>query len=73
MHMNIGKLERLLRAAVGGYLITLAFAGTIGWWGWLGMVPVVTALVGVCPVYSVLGISTHKRKAALGPHRVKHG
>lgn len=73
MHMNIGKLERLLRAAAGGCLITLAFAGTIGWWGWLGIVPVLTALVGICPVYALLGFSTHKRQATLGPHRVKHG
>jgi hypothetical protein len=36
----------------------LAFTGTVGWWGWIGIVPLGTALVGFCPLYPLLGINT---------------
>ena len=39
-------------------LIGLAATGTVGWWGWLGVVPLLTAATGNCPLYSVLGFSS---------------
>jgi hypothetical protein len=43
---------------VGLVLIALAATGTVGWWGWLGVVPLLTGAVGNCPAYSLLGIKT---------------
>lgn len=58
MSNNVGGLDRLLRAAVGIILIALTLTGTIGWWGWLGLVPLVTAALGWCPAYRLLGMNT---------------
>ncbi|MCC7151946.1 MAG: DUF2892 domain-containing protein [Rubrivivax sp.] len=58
MSTNIGGLDRLLRAAVGIVLIALTLSGTIGVWGWLGLVPLVTAVIGWCPAYRLLGMNT---------------
>lgn len=58
MTRNEGNLDRVLRAVVGLVLIALAATGTIGAWGWIGVVPLVTAAMGWCPLYRVLGINT---------------
>jgi hypothetical protein len=58
MKTNIGTTDRILRLVIGLVLVVLAANGTIGWWGWLGLVAVVTALVRFCPLYAVLGIRT---------------
>jgi len=58
LSVNEHPVERVVRVAAGLALIGLAFAGTIGPWGYLGLVPLFTGLVGSCPLYSVLGIST---------------
>jgi len=42
----------------GVVLIALAATGTVGWWGWLGIVPLATGLIGWCPPYSMFGINT---------------
>ncbi len=55
---NAGTLDRALRAIVGLVLIALALTGTIGAWGWIGVVPLVTAALGWCPAYTLLGIKT---------------
>jgi membrane protein implicated in regulation of membrane protease activity len=55
---NVGGLDRGLRIIVGLVLIALAATGTVGWWGWLGVVPLATGLMGWCPPYSILGINT---------------
>ena len=55
---NEGKLDRTLRVILGAGLISLVFIGPQTPWGWVGLVPLVTGLVGNCPVYSLLGIST---------------
>ncbi len=46
---NVGGLDRGLRIIVGLVLIALAATGTVGWWGWLGVVPLLTGLMGGCP------------------------
>lgn len=58
MKFNVGTLDRVLRIIVGLVLIVLAITGTIGVWGWIGVVPLATGLFKFCPLYSLLGIST---------------
>jgi hypothetical protein len=58
MTKNEGTLDRTLRVAAGLALIALAWSGTIGAWGWIGLVPLATGAVGWCPLYSMLGIRT---------------
>ena len=58
MARNVGGIDRVLRIVVGLALIGLTLAGVIGWWGWIGVVPLGTALVGFCPLYPLLGINT---------------
>jgi O-antigen ligase len=62
MTQNIGNIERIIRILGGLVLIALAATGTVGVWGWLGLVPLATGLVGWCPPYSLLGINTCKNK-----------
>jgi hypothetical protein len=62
MTKNIGDIERIVRIVGGLVLIGLAATGTVGVWGWLGLVPLATGLVGWCPPYSLLGINTCKNK-----------
>jgi hypothetical protein len=58
MKPNVGTIDRAVRILAGIVLIALAATGTVGWWGWLGVVPLLTGLVGWCPPYALLGIST---------------
>jgi O-antigen ligase len=62
MTKNIGDTERIIRIVGGLVLIALAATGTVGVWGWLGLVPLATGLTGWCPPYSLLGINTCKNK-----------
>ena len=69
MNVNIGTLDRVLRVILG--LALLAFAlGFIGagspyhWLGWIGVIPLATAAVGSCPLYSLIGLSTCPTKRA---------
>jgi len=55
---NEGKTDRTLRVLAGAALISLVFVGPQTAWGWIGLLPLVTGLVGNCPVYSLLGINT---------------
>ena len=55
---NEGTVDRALRVIGGAALISLVFVGPETPWGWIGVVPLVTGLIGNCPVYSLLGIST---------------
>ena len=55
---NEGTIDRALRVIAGAALVSLVFVGPETPWGWIGLVPLVTGLVGNCPVYSLLGIST---------------
>ena len=58
MSLNVGSWDRVLRVVVGLVLIALAATGTVGLWGWIGVVPVATGRFGFCPAYSLLGIKT---------------
>ena len=58
MKQNAGSLDRILRIDAGLVLIGLAATGTVGVWGWIGVVPLATGLFGFCPAYTLLGINT---------------
>ncbi len=58
MKKNVGSVDRGIRIVGGVALIALAATGTVGVWGWLGVVALATGLVGWCPPYAVLGLST---------------
>ncbi|KCZ48900.1 MULTISPECIES: DUF2892 domain-containing protein [unclassified Hyphomonas] len=57
---NEGTIDRVLRVIVGLALIAIVFVGPQTPWGWIGLVPLLTGLVGTCPLYTVLGIRTCK-------------
>ena len=59
--LNVGNIDRVLRILVGLVLIGLATTGTIGIWGYIGVIPLVTGLAARCPLYAVLGIATTAR------------
>jgi hypothetical protein len=63
MSVNVGTIDRVLRVVIG--LALIAFAIPLGfpqtgwnWLGWIGVMPLITAVVGNCPAYSMLGFST---------------
>lgn len=56
--MNVGAIDRGLRAALGVGLISLVFLGPQTAWGWLGLVVLGTSLVGWCPAYRLFGLKT---------------
>lgn len=58
MTNNIGSVDKIARIVVGALLIVLTLMGTIGAWGWIGVVPLATALIGWCPAYSIIGVNT---------------
>ena len=60
MSRNEGSLDRAARVILGLVLISLVFVGPQTAWGWVGIVPLLTGLVGICPLYSVLGLKTCK-------------
>ena len=61
MQANVGTLDRVLRVLLGLVLIGLALTGTIGAWGWIGLLPLATGLLRYCPAYSLFGWRTCAR------------
>ena len=58
MKMNVGGIDKILRIVVGIALIAMTLMGVICAWGWIGVVPLLTGLFGVCPLYSIVGMNT---------------
>lgn len=54
---NVGNLDKMLRLVLGILLILGALLG-YGWWMWIGIIPLATALLNTCPLYSLLGLNT---------------
>ena len=63
---NVGSLDRAFRMALGLVLLSLIVVGPKTTWGLLGLIPFITGLVGWCPLYALLGISTcpHQQRPA---------
>ncbi len=64
MEKNVGSTEKVIRIVVGLAILSLLFLleGPNRWFGLIGLVPILTAVVGWCPAWSVLGINTCKTK-----------
>lgn len=58
MKCNVGGVDRVLRIVVGLALIALAATGTVGGWGWIGVVPLATGLFRFCPLYPLVGVNS---------------
>jgi Inner membrane protein YgaP-like, transmembrane domain len=58
MKRNEGNLDRVLRVVLGLVLLSLVFVGPQTSWGWVGIIPLATGLVGFCPLYRILGLNT---------------
>lgn len=58
MTKNMGTADRIIRVVIGLVLLSLVFIGPQTAWGWIGLIPLATAAIGNCPLYSVLGIRT---------------
>ncbi len=59
---NVGLIDRAIRIVLGLVLIALTLMGSIGAWGWIGIVPLATGLISNCLLYSLLGINTLGKK-----------
>lgn len=66
MSKNVGSIDRVLRVVIGIALLAFAFmsASPYAWIGYIGVVPLLTAALGNCPLYSILGLSTCPVKRA---------
>ena len=62
MKCNIGHTDRVLRMTIGITLMGLAGFGITGPWAWIGIIPLLTGMIGNCPAYSILGINTAKKQ-----------
>jgi glyoxylate carboligase len=58
MAANVGGIDKILRIVVGAGLIGATAAGLLPVWGYIGIVPLATGLMGWCPAYTLLGIKT---------------
>ncbi len=58
MKINVGNIDRILRIIAGLALVVLTATGSIGVWGWIGLVPLLTGIFKFCPAYAIFGIST---------------
>jgi len=58
MTRNEGTVDRVVRVVAGLVILSLAFVGPKSAWGYIGLLPIITGLVGVCPAYSLFGINT---------------
>lgn len=55
---NVGGIDKIVRIAAGVILILLAITGVFSPWGWIGVLPLLTGLLGWCPAYRLFGIKT---------------
>ena len=67
LSVNMGPLDRAIRIVLGLALLALIYVGPHSFWGLVGFVPLLTGIVGYCPLYAMLGVSTVGT-----PHRIRH-
>jgi len=58
MKLNVGGIDKILRIVAGVALVALTALGFIPVWGYIGVVPLLTGLMGWCPAYTLLGMNT---------------
>jgi hypothetical protein len=66
MNINEGNIDRIVRVIAGLLIISLTFylQGNLRWLGFIGFIPLLTGVLGTCPLYSMLGINTCNEKKA---------
>jgi len=57
---NVGSTDRIIRFVLGAVIIVVGFYFK-GWWGLVGVVPIITGLLNYCPAYNLIGVSTKKK------------
>ena len=57
---NEGTVDRVVRSVLGLAMLSLVFIGPQTVWGWIGVIPLMTGFLGICPLYRVLGLNTAK-------------
>jgi hypothetical protein len=60
MSCNVGGFDRILRIVIGLILLALAITDTVGVWGYIGLIPLLTGVFKFCPAYKIVGINTSK-------------
>lgn len=55
---NVGTIDRVIRVVLGIGLLAMVFVGPQTPWGWIGVIPLVTAALGFCPAYKLVGLNT---------------
>ena len=65
MKCNVGGIDRILRISVGIVLVVLAANSVLGWWAWLGLIPMATGIFRFCPAYPILGINSCGKDSSL--------
>lgn len=61
MKPNVGKTDRTIRILIGVALLAASLVDAIGAWGWIGIIPLLTGMLGFCPVYALFGLRTCKQ------------
>lgn len=61
MQRNVNKADRILRFALGLAVLSLIFLGPQTSWGYIGLIAVITAMSGFCPIYRIFGIGKNAR------------
>lgn len=56
--INEGMVDRSIRVILGVVLVSLVFIGPQSAWGWIGLVPLITGIIGFCPLYKIIGLNT---------------
>lgn len=64
MKQNVGGIDKVIRIIIGLALISLVFIGPKTPWGWVGLIPLATALINFCPLYPLIGFNSRKEKSA---------
>ena len=55
---NLASWDRIARVVIGALLVLGALTGTIGIWGWVGVILLATAGMNFCPIYKIIGVKT---------------
>ncbi len=66
MMLNEGVADRIARIIIGGVLVGTVLFGPRTLWGLIGFVPLMTGLIGYCPMYTLFGVSTHRSSSGRG-------
>lgn len=66
MKKNVGSVDRAIRIVAGLVLLAMVFVGPQTPWGWIGIIPLATAAMSWCPLYTLLGMRTCPLESGAG-------